>query len=182
MTLNITRREALQIAIAGALAQTLLPRPELPESPESEFVDVDDFTPEPYGEPIDWTPAQVAPVIAAMELGSQQHNRPEKWRSLRYDGAIQWGNGDDGRLPKIAWYGIGPAEWTATRLPELLAWIRNCECLQSCADEYGWDNVLGHARIARGRAFGIVSVGTLSQRLRYELRKPAWKRDRTICV
>jgi hypothetical protein len=174
MTLHITRREALRVAIAGAMVPTLLPGLELPES---EFVNVDDYTPKPYGDCCEWTPAQVCHVFAAWELSAQQFNLPHKWRTLRYDGAFQWNDGEDGRVPLIAWYGIGPAAYTAQRMDELIEFING----EGRNQERRLD-VLAYERIARGRAFAIVSAGLMSPRLRHELSKPAWKRDRTICV
>ncbi|HEY4310550.1 MAG TPA: hypothetical protein VGN12_13955 [Pirellulales bacterium] len=166
MTIHITRREALKVAIAGALAPLAL---NLSMPLECEFVAAEEYVPDPYGSPTDWHPSTAARVIAAWELGAQQHNRPAKWRSLKYDGALQWSDGRDGRAPLIAWYGIGPANWTAERMADLAAWLED-------------RHVLSQERIARGRAYAIISVGRLSKRLRHELAKPAWKRDRSIVV
>ncbi|HEY4310954.1 MAG TPA: hypothetical protein VGN12_16000 [Pirellulales bacterium] len=166
MTINITRREALKVAVAGALAPLAI---DVVVPFESEIVRPGEYMPDPYGSPADWHPSTTARVIAAWELGAQQRNRPAKWRSLKYDGALQFSDGRDGRDPLIAWYGIGPATWTAERMADLAEWLED-------------RHVLSQERIARGRAYAIISVGRLSKRLRYELAKPARKRDRSIIV
>jgi hypothetical protein len=176
LTLNITRRQALHCAIAGAFAPSLMKA--FDPFADSELVNVDDFTPKPYGEPHDWTPQQVCRVFAAWELGAQQNNQPHDWRSLQYDSAFQWNDGKDGRLPLIAFYGIGPADWTLERLQDLAAWLWDCEDLQGCAAEYGEHRVFGWARIARGRAFAIVSCGKLSRAARAAFRRDDIERER----
>lgn len=162
MTLNITRRQALKVTLAALIMPTVLP------IVESELVNVDDFTPSPYGDPCSWSPQQVCHVFAAWELSAQQNNLPDKWRRLRYDGAFQWSDGRDGSTPLIAWYGIGPPSWTADRLDSVLKFLDHCDSDTS---------VLAWERIARGRAFAVVSSGRLSQRARYELAKPACRRS-----
>ena len=165
--MNITRRQALKVAIAGALTPVVL-NAAVPV--ESEYVNLSDFEPKPYGDPHEWSPQQVCHLFAGWELAAQQRNRPRVWRRLRYAGAFQWNDGTDGREPLIAWYGIGPATWTADKQQELIDWLTD-DC----------DNpVLATERVARGRAFAIVSVGSLSKRLRHELAKPACKRERLI--
>jgi hypothetical protein len=162
---NITRRQALTCALAGILAPCIISPP---EPLESELVDLGDFEPKPFGNPSDWTPPQVCRLFAAWELSAQQGNLPDTWRTLCYDGAFQWSNGEDGRVPLIAWYGIGPAEWTVWRMHNLLEFIA----------DGGPEVALAHERIAQGRAFAIVSVGSLSPGLRRELDRPAWWRVR----
>jgi len=134
---------------------------------ESEIVDPLDYTPDPYGDPCVWTPRQIALVVASWELSARQSNQPKKWRALTYDRAIQWRSGKGDRRSLIVWFGIGPPNWTAQRMAELVEF----------ADE-GDGHVLAAERIARGRAFAIVSRGRLSPGLRRALPKPAWKRKR----
>ena len=162
--LNITRRDAMKCAIAGALAPCVLNVFDPSAPPESEIVDLDAYT--PPGDSDAWTPAAVAKFLSAWELSSQQENRPNKWRRLRYDNAIQWRDCRYGHTPLICFFGIGPAEWTEQRMADLLDWLG-----VDCGLE---QNILAAERIACGRAFGIIFEGQLSSGLQYVLARPAW--------
>lgn len=150
---QLTRRTLLQVGTLAIVAPSLLS----PACPEAELIDLDDFT--PAGDPSEWSASALARFAAAWELSAQQKNQPAGWRSLCYDSAMQWREDGQAENPLIVWYGIGPAEWTAERVEELAEWLgRPDPC-----------HLLAVERVGRGRAFAIVSEGTLSPRAQEQL-------------
>jgi hypothetical protein len=158
MTLRITRREAIKVAAAVAIAPVIVPNIINPAR-ESEIIGDDwpDFDHEN-------SPLDLAKMAATWELSAQQGLRPKRWRQFRYANAIQWTDNGFGGRPIICWFGIGPPEYTREKLAELLAFVESVEP----------GSILAHTTIACDRAFGVVSTGRLSQRVRHQLARPAW--------
>ncbi|HWA97239.1 MAG TPA: hypothetical protein VG713_02050 [Pirellulales bacterium] len=136
---RLTRRRALTAGAAMVFAPSAL----TPDS-DPELVNVNDFVIDV--DPRRWRPSTVAKVIASWELQTQQQDRPDDWRSLRYIDQLQWCGGHDQKPPLYACYGVGPPEWTAAHVARLSHWL---ELKQA-------GRILAAERVGRGHAFAIV--------------------------
>jgi hypothetical protein len=143
----ITRRRALVLVVAGALAPLVI---QVHEAPDSIVVVPEDW--EPTCDSFDDDPRDLAGLITAWELHTLQQHRPRHWRQMSYTGGIQWAMRP---VPVACWFAVGPPAECQAHLERLRDLARGA--------------TLAVARTENWRSCAVVSNHWLSPGVRTEL-------------